>query len=366
MFPENRVTLIAAVLSFLTPTAAIAADSLQASDIKGLYNELKARGAIQAPAGRKSRSPSSGKGDPSPALKDKSDKQVFDAMMVKTRTIFGSDTRVDLYELQKGKKQILRNAEGVVAFMYPEDLKKQDDNTYTFDESQTLDNYYGGNLCSTERFRNQPCTGFCTGFLVAPDIVATAGHCSQDQVVGKKVVFGFKMLDATKVAPISADDVYECKEVIKSVLDFKDGSDWALLRLDRPVANHPVLKLRRKGKISDNARVYGIGHPSGLPAKYTGEAGVKWNDDKIFFQSNVSIVRGNSGGPLFNAKTHEVEGIVVRQPYEEIAEVNEFSSEKCKMFVPYPESSPEGNDICRLDSLVEELDKVSDKFAKNE
>src|SRR5690606_25377246 len=32
-------------------------------------------------------------------------------------------------------------------------------------------------FCSSERFTEQPNPGMCSGFLIAPDLIATAGHC---------------------------------------------------------------------------------------------------------------------------------------------------------------------------------------------
>ena len=47
-------------------------------------------------------------------------------------------------------------------------------------------------LCDDKLFRNQPIGAFCSGFLVADDIIATAGHCvEEDNVTDISFVFSF-------------------------------------------------------------------------------------------------------------------------------------------------------------------------------
>ncbi|MDE2291248.1 MAG: trypsin-like serine protease, partial [Elusimicrobia bacterium] len=105
---------------------------------------------------------------------------------------------------------------------------------------QTPDNPWGQwvDLCPEERFKGQAQGAFCSGSLVAPDLVMTAGHCvdSEDQCkAGIKFVFGFDVGAGGKApSEVPADQVYGCAQVVARQLDM-NGPDFTLVRLDRPV-----------------------------------------------------------------------------------------------------------------------------------
>ena len=120
-----------------------------------------------------------------------------------------------------------------------------------------------------------------------------------------------------------------------------EGSDWALVQLDRPVLNHPSVRIRRRGKISEKSAVHVIGHPSGLPKKYAGNAAVRENDERRYFKANLDTYGGNSGSPVFNSTTHEVEGILVR------GETDFVQLEGCNVSNVCPENGCNGEDCTR-------------------
>jgi hypothetical protein len=99
------------------------------------------------------------------------------------------------------------------------------------------------NLCSSERFREQPIGALCSGFLVASDIVATAGHCAEaSDVTTIRFVFGFRMRDATTAeAVINNSEIYAGVSIIGRQ-ENASGPDWALVRIDRAVTNHRSLE----------------------------------------------------------------------------------------------------------------------------
>jgi V8-like Glu-specific endopeptidase len=170
--------------------------------------------------------------------------------------------------------------------------------------------YY--NLCPSERFREQPIGSFCSGVLVAPDIIATAGHCiAGENVEDIRFVFGYRMRDeTTPEIVISNNEIYHGVEVIGSQQD-DSGSDWALIRLDRSVPNHRIAPIRKDGTISDSQPVHVIGYPMGLPAKFAGGGTVRDNRYRAAFVENLDAYQGSSGSPVFNSTTHEVEGLHV-------------------------------------------------------
>src|SRR5690606_9999619 len=83
-------------------------------------------------------------------------------------------------------------------------------------------------LCSTEPFREQESASFCSGFLVGPDTVVTAGHCVTDEMdcEATRFVFDYSIRQAG-VLPrtVSATDVYGCGSVVRTELDY-DGADF--------------------------------------------------------------------------------------------------------------------------------------------
>ncbi|HZA23189.1 MAG TPA: serine protease [Dehalococcoidia bacterium] len=194
--------------------------------------------------------------------------------------------------------------------------------------------HYGDsyNLCPSERFREQPIGSFCSGVLVAPDIIATAAHCIQDMNIADiRFVFGYQMRDTdTPELIINKSDIYQGVEVIAWQLDRNTGADWALIRLDRLVVNHRIAKIRERGTVSDGQAIHIIGYPMGLPSKFAGGGTVRENRYRAVFVENLDAYPGNSGSPVFNSTTHVVEGLQVRGKKDSFVKQGEcFVSRVC-------------------------------------
>ena len=210
---------------------------------------------------------------------------------------------------------ILKNAAAVCCMVKSSQLNETSAGTlrmttvpYSESQHDTL------KLCPDERFFAQPSGAFCTAFLVAPDVIVTAGHCAKHlDLPTSRFVFGFRMTNATQaVTSFPKADVYAGKEIIGRALDNSTGEDWAIVRLDRAVAGVTPIKFRSQGKIADGCELYVVGFPTGLPCKVSTNATVRNNTDAFVFNGNLDTYAGNSGSPVFNAITHEVEGILVR------------------------------------------------------
>lgn len=243
-----------------------------------------------------------------PDLEGFDTKEIIVALRERQKVIYGTDDRNDMYEVTDPSIHI--SADSVVALVDASSIVDNGNGTSTLNV-QIFGTRY--NLCQNEPFRNQPTIAFCTGFLVDPSIVATAAHCADSNNLSSiRFVFGFEMIDTnTADTTIDNDEIYQGIRILGRQIGTQ-GTDWALVQLDRPVLKHPYVRIRRSGMIPNGAATYVIGHPCGLPKKYAGGAVVRDNSPARYFVANTDTYGGNSGSPVFNDATHVVEGILVR------------------------------------------------------
>lgn len=265
------------------------------------------------------------------------------------RVIYGVDNRRDLYQVKSTNVRAV--ADAVVALVKASDLVRQSDGSYKLTTEPYQEAYQ---LCGNEPFVSQPIGCFCSGFLVRPDVVATAGHCvkSQSDLGNMRLVFGFRMLDADQArTSFPADDVYAGVKLLGRQLS-QDGTDWALVRLDRAVTGRKPVKLRTTGKVGNTQSLFVVGHPCGLPQKYAPGAKVRDNTPAPFFVANLDTYGGNSGSPVFNSRTRTVEGILVRGE-------NDFvTNGTCYVSLVCPTTGCRGEDVTRSTIWADKLPQV--------
>jgi len=240
-------------------------------------------------------------------LEDISSETIVKAVKAQQKSIYGTDDRIDTFHVTDPR--ILNRVDSVVSLFWANQVTDNGNGTSTL-ETQNFGT--SRNLCQAERFRDQPIGCDCTGFLVARNIIATAGHCvNNTNVTNRRFVFGFRMLNNSIAQTIIDNtEIYEGVAIVGRQLT--SAADWALVQVNRPVTNHIVAQIRRSGQIPDNQNLYVIGHPVGLPMKYADGANVRDNTPHDFFVANLDTYGGNSGSPVFNGNTHIVEGILVR------------------------------------------------------
>lgn len=259
-------------------------------------------------------------------------------LLAKQKSIYGVDDRRDLYEVNM--PAVLRDADSVVSLFKDRDVVDNGDGTSTLTTRRFGTEY---NLCPREAFSNQPIGAFCSGFLVASTVIATAGHCVTTDAAAARTrfVFGYRMVDATTPTLIVKNsDIYRGVALLgRKQIDA--GPDWALVQLDRPVVGHHVAPINRTGKVPGNQAVHVIGHPVGLPLKYADGARVNDNSPEAYFTANLDTFGGNSGSPVFNSVTHVVEGVLVRGATDFIAKGDCFVAAK------YPNTGSRGEDCTR-------------------
>lgn len=170
-------------------------------------------------------------------------------------------------------------------------------------------------MCSDELFASQIAPGFCTGFLVKEDVLVTAGHCLQKTPCSDiNIVFDFQMQTDNSLAALSAENVFKCEEVIAQVSPNPENQylDYAIIKLDRPTGR-AGLDYVTEDLLEAQNNVAVLGYPSGLPLKIASNAFVMSNDNNDpFFITNLDTFGSNSGSPVINTATYQVEGILVR------------------------------------------------------
>lgn len=167
-------------------------------------------------------------------------------------------------------------------------------------------------LCQDELFSNHLSLNSCTGFLIGEDLMASAGHCFKSIEDCERMIIAFDVLaknekdDSYKV---SNRNLYECS----SILSISEGDkDFAVIRLNKKVVGRSPLKINSSRILKSTEKVFMIGHPLGMALMATEDAAITDNDQSNFFKTRLDSFSGNSGSPVFNSETFEVEGILVK------------------------------------------------------
>ena len=179
-------------------------------------------------------------------------------------------------------------------------------------------------MCSDEKFSQDPSLSYsCSGFLVAPDLMVTAGHCMVNVGESKNEpemycsaygwLFDYQtdVEGNTRLDGIPADNYYKCKRVVYAIRE--EGfpyRDYALVQLERPVTGRKPFVISEK-PVASGDPVTMIGFPFGSPMKVSPSATVTVNDlSRQSFLTTLSAFEGNSGSVVYNVKK-EVVGILV-------------------------------------------------------
>ncbi len=267
-----------------------------------------------------------------------------------TQAIYGKDERG--FVSRSSSKEI-RQLSSSVAMIVPRDIVEFKLFTALI-RGEVLSDKNSLNLCLGEKFSKYHFLNSCTGFLIAPDLMATAGHCflSEDDCRNKLVVFDvFEKNETQHGHKVLKNAVYECKEIVKSEFNSEVLSDYAVIRLNKKITDRTPLKLNTKGHVNTSDRVFMIGHPLGLPMIATGNARViesNEGNEEHFFKATLDSFEGNSGSPVFNARTLEVEGILVRGEEDFV----ENGDKQCLQYKTFEENSGKGESITKIQDIL--------------
>lgn len=259
------------------------------------------------------------------------------------RVIYGDDDRIELISSQDPR--VLEKAKTTVALIDSKNLKSSGGNRFEI-SGQKFGTAYS--LCADEPFRDQPTAAFCSGAFVGPNLVLTAGHCITTQADCDKVRFvqGYENQSLGQTSySVPEEQIYLCSEIVFTVKESM-GKDFALIRTNRASPSHLNYTVRRSGEISPGDGVLVMGHPTGLPLKITPNGKVRSVSSNGYFVTNLDTFGGNSGSPVFNSQTMELEGVLVRgeEDFENVGGC--FRSKKCS------ENNCRGEDVTKISEAL--------------
>jgi hypothetical protein len=189
-------------------------------------------------------------------------------------------------------------------------LRKTPDGKFEFRQFKLSQAYP---LCEGEKFQDQVVLGFCSGVLVAPQVLLTAGHClrTQEDCQKTNVTFAFNF-EKARQASLRQEEIYSCSQILaREDTSIRGGHDFALIRLDRPVAGIRPVLLRSSKALTPNTAIVSLSYPLGLPLK-ADQGRISRNEIwSNFIEAEVDTFSGSSGSGLFTT-AGELVGLLSR------------------------------------------------------
>lgn len=277
--------------------------------------------------------------------------------------VYGVDNRAEVYASSAAHQKL---ADSTAAMIHKSIMTNPIQNLLNVNPlSWGLEKEFKATACTETKFINQQFHSNCSGSLIAPDLILTAGHCYQKATscADFNWVFNYK-LNSSGQLPLNLDkkNVYSCKKVLSSFLTTNSDLDYAIIQLDRKVEGRSPLKYRLSDKVENTANFFTIGTPKGLPLKVTTDGKMRDNYPTNFFITSLDTFSGNSGSPVFNTATNVIEGILVRGDADYVVD----PTKKCVIEKKCSETSCTGESVSRVLSVPElaTLGKVGDLISK--
>jgi V8-like Glu-specific endopeptidase len=214
------------------------------------------------------------------------------------------------------------------------------------------------------KFLNQPTPAYCSGFLLDEEHVVTAGHVDLGNIQDEnyRVVFGF-----TKNAPrpntigsnqeliFDQSQVFKIKGVERKHFDYANNIDYQIIELDRPAIGVGLpCKISTLG-VKEKDKVYMVGHPNGLPQKYSGLASISKVIGTDCFYAPIESFKGNSGSPIFN-ESNEVVGIMSSGPFD-----TKLNGDGLAVYIEYSRKKQPHQICTNILHVKDDFDKLTGK-----
>ncbi|MBI5629986.1 MAG: trypsin-like peptidase domain-containing protein [Elusimicrobia bacterium] len=229
--------------------------------------------------------------------------------------IFDQDNRVDYPEVKNEKHRRLMDSS---VALFAAGAVSLDSLGWARLATRPFDDTNG--YSPKERFYGQPMGPFCSGALVAPDLVLTAKHCLDDFPCGAiKLVFGYRTsLDGAFPSFVARGEVFSCEKVIR--VRKKGYAATALVRLDRSAnakAHPPIAVHDNSGENLTGREMFYIGYPMGLTVKFVDGFKViidRPSPNLPFIFADADAYAASSGSPVFDLSTGQIQGVLAGKP----------------------------------------------------
>ncbi|PKG39313.1 trypsin-like serine peptidase [Psychromonas sp. Urea-02u-13] len=214
------------------------------------------------------------------------------------------------------------------------------------------------NVCEDVPFIKQIAIGTCSGVLLKPNLVATAGHCVDKNIFSKTWFFNYQNGDnlALKKGYKVQRVIFKNFELIRSgysferntinrqrqkigvgplppdMHDYSNYRDIALLELEAEVEGYIAFNINFTPFFSGRKAI-SVGYPLGLSLKQNTNGTLKEMASPYYMTTNIETLQGNSGGPLFDVETGDLIAITVNQGFNSTFGLRK--NERCYGFKPH-------------------------------